>query len=297
MKVRDIMTSESLTTATPDTTLEEIAIKMREENIGAIPIIDDGNITGIITDRDIVVRAVAEGEDCSQCTAEEILSEELRTIEAEALIEDAAELMARYQIRRLPVIEEGELVGIISLGDVSVKAGEEQAGSTLGEISEGVRESGRRERGSDAKSHSPAAVSLSPGERVSREEAEYQRQSSGRQSGSNRAESVQAGRVRNQSQSRQTIENEIVDVEGEEEGRFQNAGGGNARRRANQQQSARGRDESSIRGRESGDVRGRDRTQGVSNRSASEESKRQQKVAPMRAEAGSARNKGKRRAS
>jgi len=186
MKVRDIMTSESLTTATPDTTLEEIAIKMREENIGAIPIIDDGNITGIITDRDIVVRAVAEGEDCSQCTADEILSEEPRTIEAEALIEDAAELMARYQIRRLLVLEDGELAGIISLGDVSVKAGEDQAGATLGEISEGVRESSPRERSSDAasrdaRSHSPAAVSLSPGERVSRQEAEYQRKSSGRQ--------------------------------------------------------------------------------------------------------------------
>jgi CBS domain-containing protein len=297
MKVRDIMTSEGLTTATPDTTLEEIAIKMREENIGAIPIIDDGNITGIITDRDIVVRAVAEGEDCSQCTAEEILSEELRTIEAEALIEDAAELMARYQIRRLPVLEEGELVGMISLGDVSVKAGEDQAGPTLGEISEGVKEKSPRGRSADARSHSPAAVSLSPGERVSRQEAEYQRQSSGRQSGSDRAESAQAGRVRNQSQSRQTVENEMVDVEGEEEPRFQNAGGGNARRRANQQQSARGRDESSVRGRESGDVRGRNRTQGVSNRSVAEESKRQQKVAPMRAEASSTRNKSKRRAS
>ncbi|HET6935165.1 MAG TPA: hypothetical protein VFI72_10020, partial [Candidatus Angelobacter sp.] len=124
--------------------------------------------------------------------------------------------------------------------------------------------------------------------------------------GGTRAENANAGRTRNQSRSQQTIANEVVDMEGEEEPEFQNAGGGNARQRANQQSSARGRQSQSPRGRESGQVRGEDahpgkgsaRTQGASNRSQREENQRQQKVTPMRAEASSSgRNRGKRRAS
>ena len=110
---------------------------------------------------------------------------------------------------------------------------------------------------------------------------------------------------RNQSQSRQTIENDLVDVEGEEEGQFQNAGGGQARQRANKQNvTARGRQDSSARGRESGPVRvenagrtSRGNTQGITNRSSRQENQRQQKVAPMRAEGKNARGNNKRRAS
>src|SRR5690349_9985624 len=143
MKVRDIMTSEGLATASLDTTLAEIAVRMRDESIGAIPILDeDDNLAGIITDRDIVVRAIAEGQDPSSCTAEEILSEQLHTIRQDASLEEAADLMARHKIRRLPVVEDGTIIGMISLGDISVKAEEEEdkAGEALGEISEGVKE-------------------------------------------------------------------------------------------------------------------------------------------------------------
>jgi len=140
MKVRDIMTSEGLATASLDTTLEDIATMMRDENVGAIPVLDDDeNLAGIITDRDIVVRAIAEGQDPSECTAEEILSEELHTIEPDSDIEMAADLMARHKIRRLPVVEDGEIIGMISLGDISVKGEEEHASEALEDISKGVK--------------------------------------------------------------------------------------------------------------------------------------------------------------
>ena len=114
MKVREIMTSGSLATATLDTTLEEIANMMKAGDLGAVPVLDDDEkLAGIITDRDIVIRAIAEGEDPAECTAEDILSEELHTIEPDADVEDAAELMSRHQIRRLPVVEEEEVIGIL----------------------------------------------------------------------------------------------------------------------------------------------------------------------------------------
>jgi len=295
MKVREIMTSEGLATATLDTTLAEIAERMRDENVGAIPIVDDDDkLAGIITDRDIVVRAIAEGEDPTSCTAEEILSERMHTIHPEAELEDAADLMARHQIRRLPVVDEEVIIGMISLGDLAVKSEEDEAGDALENISSGVREQGGRLQ-------TRRSQAQSSGEQVAEEETEYQRRSGGRQAGGTRAESANAGRVRNQSKSQQSIANDIVDVEGEEEPEFQNAGGGQARQRGNQRDIASTRQAGSVRGRQGGELResgGSKRSQGISNRSQKEESQRQQKVTPMRAEARSAgRGKQKRRAS
>jgi CBS domain-containing protein len=328
MKVRDIMTSEELATATLDTTLEEIASMMKTENVGAIPILDEeDNLAGIITDRDIVVRAIAEGQDPSSCTAEEILSEELHTIEPDAELEEAADVMARHKIRRLPVVEDRMIVGMISLGDISVKFEDEKAGEALGDISEGVKESkaqrasgdgGRRQvqggaRGQEQRQSRGAVqragsvdsqfnvAGRSSGEAVAEEETEYQRESThGRNTqpgaaGGTRAESALAGRIRNQSKSQQSVANDLVNTEGEEEPEFQNAGGGQARRRANQQQPAvRGR-QPEVRGRQQETQSGR---QGISNRDADQERKGQQKVTSVRAEARNAsRNRGKKRAS
>ena len=352
MKVRDIMTSDELATATLDTTLEEIANMMKEENVGAIPILDeDDTLAGIITDRDIVVRAIAEGQDPSSCTAEEILSEQMHTITPDAALEEAADLMARHKIRRLPVLEDGAIIGMISLGDISVKAEEEEdkAGEALGEISEGVKETsgktarssgngggrGQRqtsERGSErgperdkdrqgqpnerqgrgatqrsgsVDSQFSAAGRTSPGEDVAAEEAEYQRESAprrGGQQGGTRAENALAGRTRNQSRSQQSMADDVVNNEGEEEPTFQNAGGGQARQRANQQRpNVRGQQSASgqRQGRESSRAEG-GRQQGISNRDVTQERKGQQKVTSERAEArGSSRNRGnaRRRAS
>ncbi len=144
MRVREIMTKD-VATASLDSTLEDVASMMKEEDTGAIPVVDDGELAGIVTDRDIVIRCIAEGKDPSDTTVEEILTEELHTIEPDAVVEDAARIMSERQIRRLPVVEEGELVGVISLGDVAVNQGDtETSGEALQDISQGVKQEGKR---------------------------------------------------------------------------------------------------------------------------------------------------------
>ena len=138
MKVRDIMTAE-IATAALDTTLDEIATLMRDEDAGAIPIVDGDELQGLVTDRDIVLRCIAAGKDPAETSAEEVLSEELHTIEPNSSVEEAARLMAERQIRRLPVVESGRLVGMVSLGDIAVKSEEEKAADALENISEGVK--------------------------------------------------------------------------------------------------------------------------------------------------------------
>src|SRR5438045_8987162 len=130
MKVRELMTEE-VATVTLATTLNEIASKMKEEDTGAIPVLDEDKLAGIVTDRDIVIRCIAEGKDPNELTAEDILSRELETIEPDADVQEAARIMARRQVRRLPVVEDGELVGVISLGDISAREDEDVAGDTL----------------------------------------------------------------------------------------------------------------------------------------------------------------------
>jgi hypothetical protein len=168
-------------------------------------------------------------------------------------------------------------------------------------------------RNSDEKTKNKNAQSRvsgkrSSGEQVAEQETDYQRthqdtSSSGApQAGGSRAESKLTGRASNQSKSQQSIANDLVNVEGEEEPEGQNAGSGQPRVRANQQDNGpRGRDDSSIRGRESGQLRGEDAAatdneQGIANSSSRQEVQRQQKVAPGRARTNSSRDTNQRRA-
>lgn len=138
MKIRDIMVTE-VEAAEPDDTLDEVAAMMREQDVGAIPVVENGELIGIITDRDIVIRCIAEGRDPTDVAADEVISGDLQTVEPDDDLEEARRIMARHQIRRLPVIENGALVGMVSLGDLAVKADEDKAADTLEEISEGVK--------------------------------------------------------------------------------------------------------------------------------------------------------------
>lgn len=264
MKVRDIMTSEELATATLDTTLEEIASMMKTENVGAIPILDEeDNLAGIITDRDIVVRAIAEGQDPTSCTAEEILSEELHTIEPDAGLEEAADLMARHKIRRLPVVEDSMIIGMISLGDISVKAEDEKAGEALGDISEGVKHSKPQRTSGDGSRHSAQG----------RARGEEQRQTRGavQRTGSVDSQFNAAGRSSGEA---------VAEEEAESQRESASAASG-------QQPGVRGRQQQKQSGR-----------QGISNRDAGQGRKGQQKVTSMREEGRNAgRNRGKKRAS
>lgn len=149
MKVRELMTSNP-TCAEPDTAVEEIATLMKEEDIGCVPVIDeDGQVIGVVTDRDIVLRCIAQGKDAAECRAEDIMSPQTMTISPDKDSREAARLMSDRQIRRLPVVEKGELVGMLSLGDVAVKEDNDRlSGDVLQDVSEGVKSSsGARDMG------------------------------------------------------------------------------------------------------------------------------------------------------
>jgi CBS domain-containing protein len=143
MKVSEVMTTD-VESVQMNSTLEEVASIMKVENVGAVPVVDeDDDLVGIITDRDIVVRCVAEGKNPAETNVEEVLSHELETIEPDVDVEEAAQLMVDRQIRRLPVCEDGELVGMVSIGDLAVKTPGAQASTeTLRDISKGVKGDG-----------------------------------------------------------------------------------------------------------------------------------------------------------
>ena len=129
-RIRDVMTPEPIT-VTPTMTIEQAARRMRDAGIGNVVVLNGGQITGILTDRDIVVRAVAEGWPV-ETPVGEVASLELTTIGPEESIDEAVALMRERSIRRLPVVERGRPVGIVSLGDLALERNPESA---LGEIS------------------------------------------------------------------------------------------------------------------------------------------------------------------
>ena len=133
--VRDIMTT-NVEYCTPLDNVYEVAVKMKELDVGAIPIIDNEKLIGMITDRDLVVRGIAEKRAGSNQVTN-VMSEKLITVTPDVSLEEAASLMADHQIRRLPVVENEKMVGIVSLGDLSVeRMSDEKAGIALSEISE-----------------------------------------------------------------------------------------------------------------------------------------------------------------
>lgn len=134
-KIRDIMTDEIECCTLLDNVFE-VAVKMRELNVGAIPIVDQDKLVGMITDRDIVIRGVAEKHPGST-KVEAIMSNDLITVTPDTTNKEAAKLMAEHQIRRLPVVDDGKLIGIVSLGDFAInELTDDQAKEALSEISE-----------------------------------------------------------------------------------------------------------------------------------------------------------------
>ena len=129
--IRDVMTPAPVTVSS-STSLEQAAREMRDANIGDVIVLDGEQITGILTDRDIVVRAVAGGRNPAQTRVGEIASRELTTIDPDESVDSAVALMRERSIRRLPVVEDGRPVGIVSLGDLALERDPE---SCLGEIS------------------------------------------------------------------------------------------------------------------------------------------------------------------
>lgn len=138
MKVRDLM-SPDVAFVTSTTRIGEIAKIMKDKDIGAVPVVQNDSVIGIITDRDIVVRAIAENKDVSQVTAEQVMSADPVCIEESKDIDKAADMMSEYQIKRLPVLGNGRLVGMIALGDLAIEQIHmDEAGDALSGISRGI---------------------------------------------------------------------------------------------------------------------------------------------------------------
>ena len=132
--VRDVMTP-SVRTVSPSQSLAEAAEVMKGEDVGSVPVVEEGRLAGIVTDRDIVIRAVAERRDPQTVKVAEVASRELVTVEPEQDLDEALALMARHQVRRLPVVEAGQLVGMLAQADVALEAKEKKVGETVEEIS------------------------------------------------------------------------------------------------------------------------------------------------------------------
>jgi CBS domain-containing protein len=141
---RDVMTPDPAC-CTPNTTLDEVAKLMARNDCGEIPVIDTGDqLIGVVTDRDIVCRVVAEGKNPVAYTAETCMSGPVVTVRADAPLEEVVSTMEKHQIRRVPVVDERDVcVGIIAQADVSWVGGPREVAELVREVS---RESGRESR-------------------------------------------------------------------------------------------------------------------------------------------------------
>lgn len=134
-QIRDLMT-ESPASCEPSTTVVDAAKVMANEDVGPVPVVQEGRVVGLVTDRDLVVRVLAEGRDPSSTTIGEIASSDLVTVQPDSDLNEALRLMAQNQVRRLPVVEGDRLVGIVAQADVARAAEEEETGEVVQEISQ-----------------------------------------------------------------------------------------------------------------------------------------------------------------
>jgi CBS domain-containing protein len=133
-QVREAMTA-SPTTVSPSTPVRDAARMMAEENVGSLPVVEDEQLVGVVTDRDLVTRVIAEDRDPSATTGGEVASRDVVTVGPDDELDRALQLMAKNQIRRIPVVEGGRLVGILAQADVAREAEPAQTGVVVEEIS------------------------------------------------------------------------------------------------------------------------------------------------------------------
>lgn len=136
MKVKELMSTD-IASVNPDTSITDIARTMKNKNVGSVPVCKGSKVVGIVTDRDIVLRQIAMDKNIQNSKAEDVMTAGVSSTHPDMDIHDAAKLMSDKQIRRLPVIDNGNLVGMLALGDIAVQSKlEDNAGEALSDISE-----------------------------------------------------------------------------------------------------------------------------------------------------------------
>ena len=133
-QVRDVMT-QNPTSCNPSATVVDAAKVMASEDVGSVPVVKDGRLAGVVTDRDIVVRVLAEGRDPNSTTVGEIASSDLETVSPDDDLDTALRKMASGKVRRLPVVEGDQLVGIVAQADVARQGDDSETGQVVEEIS------------------------------------------------------------------------------------------------------------------------------------------------------------------
>lgn len=133
-QLRDIMTS-NVATVTPQEDIQTVANLMKQHNVGMIPVVENGMLQGVVTDRDLVLRNVADGGSQSTPVAN-VMTQNPVTATPQMNVDEASRLMSENQIRRLPVVENGQLVGVVAIGDLAVREHfANEAGAALSNIS------------------------------------------------------------------------------------------------------------------------------------------------------------------
>jgi CBS domain-containing protein len=134
-KVREVMT-ERPRAVSPDTPVSEAARLMETEDVGSLPVLDGDELAGMITDRDIVIRAVAKDRDPKVVSVRDVATRDVVTVGPEEDLAEALRLMASYQVRRLPVVDDDHrLVGVLAQADVALQAKEKTVGEVVEQIS------------------------------------------------------------------------------------------------------------------------------------------------------------------
>ena len=135
MLISDVMTRD-VDLIDPGTTLKDAACRMRDRDLGSLPVAEDGRLVGMVTDRDIVVKGVAEARDAGNTTAREVMSPKVLYCFDDQSVEEVLSNMGDVQVRRLPVLDRDKnLVGIVSIGDLAKKGPAKKAGEALKDIS------------------------------------------------------------------------------------------------------------------------------------------------------------------
>jgi CBS domain-containing protein len=133
-QIKDVMTSNP-TTCEPQASVVDAAKVMAQEDVGSIPTVEGDRLVGVVTDRDIVIRVVAEGRDPQSVTVGDVASRDLVTVSPDEELDRALQLMAENQVRRLPVVDGEKLVGIVAQRDVALQGADRETGQVVEQIS------------------------------------------------------------------------------------------------------------------------------------------------------------------